>query len=323
MRVIRVLRNLATLFVFTAVAVSGASAQEMTGPFHLWLLNNEARMFEILGNDRRVIERMNMPVACFPGLPMPSPRIEEKLYKIHLGFFRLFPEFNAVFGLARKYGSGRFAKVFEKARPGYPALAAIRGIPAWPVRFLQPVLDKRFQESFFAVQGISKDRDVDLDQRLTSAMAGLSDSDRRLLAAYLETFLALYPTNQASRILAGMVKNGVNKDFAKGLAALVGESGTASGTPAKSPEGEQAGSVDGSGSVGTSTGTTSDAASGTDLPPDSGISSSGGTPIGSTGVPDSTISSPGDAPVGSGTDSGVGSDISTVGDEDPFKIMDK
>ena len=290
----RTLRNLAIAGILCFQPLSVLPAQEVTAPFHLWLLNNEARIFATLGNDRRLIERMNMPVPMLPGLPMPSPRVEEKLYKIHLGLFRLFPEFNAIFGLARNYGSGQFARVFERARPGRPALSGIRGLPAWPLQAIAPLLDKQFQESFFAAQGISKERDVDLGQRLASTLESLNDGDRRLLGAYLETFLALYPTNQPTRILAGMVRNGVNKEFAKGLAGMMGETAVISATA-------QGNATDSGGE------------------PGKGVSGEAGTTPGEavgTSEPGGTM------PVGAIPASGS-EQTGPTGGEDPFKILNQ
>ncbi|MBF0498934.1 MAG: hypothetical protein HQM09_02270 [Candidatus Riflebacteria bacterium] len=214
-------------FFFSGVI--SASAQELTSSFQLWMLNNEARAIGILTADRAIFARMSAPFGFLPAIDLPMPRSEEKIWKKNLNLYKILPEFNEIFELARRFGSGNFAKTFEHAHPGKWATAVIIGIPVFHVWRIADPIDKAFQEAFLVTMGISKNRDGDLAKRLTTSVEKLSDTDKRMMNAYLGHFVALYPGNNQTRQFESIFQNGIKKDLSKGLAALIGDS-AATGT---------------------------------------------------------------------------------------------
>ncbi|HNV72911.1 MAG TPA: hypothetical protein PKO06_24595 [Candidatus Ozemobacteraceae bacterium] len=197
--------------------------QAIEAPFVLWMANNEARSMMLLAQDRQLLDRMSCPLGLLTLREMPGVRVEEALWAQHATMYRMLPEVSEVFRLARRFGSGAFMRVVEQARPGYATVQAFFAGPGNMGRTLAPILDKRFQEDFLTAVGLPKDSEQDLSKRLEQVLRSVRDSERRLLEQYLDNFLALYPKNRPTRYLASLVKNGLNREFAKGMTQMVNE----------------------------------------------------------------------------------------------------
>ncbi len=223
--------------------------QAIEAPFVLWMANNEARSMMLLSQDRQLLDRMSSPLGCLPIRDLPRVRPEESLWAQHAVMFRMLPEISEVFRLARRFGSGAFMRVVEQARPGYAVVQAFFGGPGNMGRTLAPILDKRFQEDFLTAVGLPKDSEQDLAKRLEQVLRSIRDSERRLLDQYLDNFLALYPKNRPTRYLASLVKNGLNREFAKGMTQMVNEVNqvaAATPEPAETPGGDKPPAADAS-----------------------------------------------------------------------------
>lgn len=226
---------ISAVFCLLALFSSGATptfAQELTGSFQLWMLNNEARVMTILAADRTILDRMAAPLGMLPALSLPAQHPEEKLWKTNLTLYNVLPELNEIFDLARRFGSGRFAKLLESVRPGKWITAPCMGIPTIHARRIATVVDKAFQDTFLAANGINKGKDLDLAGRFGSALNKISDTDKRIMDAFLGHFTALYPGNVPTRRLSSLFQNGIKKELTKGLAGLAG--GEGEGTPVAS-----------------------------------------------------------------------------------------
>lgn len=199
------------------------SGQAIEAPFVLWMANNEARSMMLLSQDRQLLDRMSSPLGCLPIRDLPHVHPEESLWAQHATMFRILPEISEVFRLARRFGSGAFMRVVEQARPGYAVSQTFFGGPGNMGRTLAPILDKRFQEDFLTAVGLPKDSEQDLAKRLEQTLRSIRDGERRLLEQYLDNFLALYPKNRPTRYLASLVKNGLNRQFAKGMTQMLSE----------------------------------------------------------------------------------------------------
>ncbi|MBP7633157.1 hypothetical protein KBA41_03225 [Candidatus Ozemobacteraceae bacterium] len=206
-----------------AISVSAQQAPSSPeAPFTAWLMNNEARTMAILAGDRLVAERLSHPLG-FLGAPSMSPfRSELDLWNIHLQYYRFLPEAVEIARLARRFGSGEFAKVFERAFPGNWVIMPMIGIPTFNARELSHPLNTSFRENTLACMGIDKDRDADLTERLKRSQGSISPDDRRLLGQYFETFLALYPNNRSVRVIDGFLKHGMKKSTAQSVASALG-----------------------------------------------------------------------------------------------------
>lgn len=298
----------------------------------------------ILAADRALMDRLDAPLSSIPIPPHPKPRAEEALWHMHLQFYRMFPEIEEIFGLARRFGTGSFGKTVASARPGRWTATPFFGFPTAHVRYLGPVLDKVFQESFLSLFGVDKGRDTDLAKRLSDVLRRVSDDDRRLLERYIDDFEALYPREHSARALAAIFHEGLKKDFAKGLAGLVTESpdvgaegkgsgigiGNGSGLASGSGSGsddlawlDQINTTDsGSGSATGSGAAGSDSGSGTGSGIDTGSSQGSGSSLGSGSAQGSGSDQGSGSEQGSGSGAGSASTASEPPPEkDPFAIL--
>lgn len=191
-------------------------------PFTAWLMNNEARTMAILANDRLLAERMSHPLGFLGAPSLPPARAELNLWNIHLQYYRFIPEAVEIARLARRFGSGEFAKVFERAFPGNWVTMPMIGVPTFNARELSHPLNTTFRENMLACMGIDKNRDADLTERLKRSQGSISPDDRRLLGQYFETFLALYPNNRSVRAIDGFLKHGMKKSTAQSVASALG-----------------------------------------------------------------------------------------------------
>lgn len=176
----------------------------------------------ILAGDRLVAERLSHPLGFLGAQSLPPFRAELDLWNIHLQYYRFLPEAVEIARLARRFGSGEFAKVFERAFPGNWVTMPMIGAPTFHAREVSHPLNTSFRENVLACMGIDKNRDADLTERLKRCQSGISPDDRRLLGQYLETFLALYPNNRSVRAIDGFLKHGMKKSTARSVASALG-----------------------------------------------------------------------------------------------------
>lgn len=215
----------AILFYGIASIAPGRAQQTPSSPeapFTAWLMNNEARTMALLANDRLLVERMSHPLGFLGATSLPPARAELDLWNIHLQYYRFIPEVVEIAKLARRFGSGEFAKVFERALPGNWVTMPMIGVPTFNAREASLPLNTTFRENMLTCMGIDKTRDADLTERLKRSQGSISPDDRRLLGQYFETFLALYPNNRSVRAIDGFLKNGMKKSTAQSVASALG-----------------------------------------------------------------------------------------------------
>ncbi|HEY9070518.1 MAG TPA: hypothetical protein VIV61_09670 [Candidatus Ozemobacteraceae bacterium] len=200
-------------------------------PFTTWLMNNEARTMGILANDRMAIERLSQPFGLLGTPTLPPAGAELDLWAINLQYYKFLPEAVEIARLARRFGSGVFARVFDQALPGTWVTVPMMGVPTFNARELAYPLNNLFREALLASIGVDKNRDADLSERLKRSQQGINADHRRLLSQYLETFLALYPNSRQVQALDGFLRNGMKKSTAQGVASALGlNTGSASDT---------------------------------------------------------------------------------------------
>lgn len=191
-------------------------------PFTAWLMNNEARTMALLAGDRLLAERLSQPFGFLGMSSLPPVKAEQDLWAIHLQFYRFIPEAVAIAKLARRFGSGEFAKLFEQAFPGTWVTVPMIGVPTFNARELAHPLNTSFKENVLTCMGVDKERDADLSERLKRSQGGMNPDNRRLLGQYFETFLALYPNNRSVRAIDGFLKNGMKKSTAQSVSSALG-----------------------------------------------------------------------------------------------------
>jgi|GEM_PF-2279902 len=212
---------LATTFAAHTQPVAPAP-QSPEAPFAAWLMNNEARAMAILASDRLLSDRISEPFGLLGAVPLSPAKSEQDIWAIHLQYYRFLPEAVEIAKLARRFGSGEFARVFDQAFPGNWICAPVIGVPTFHVREVALPLNTAFRESILVCMGVDKDRDADLTERLKRGQESISADNRRLQGQYFETFLALYPNNRPVRALDVFLKNGMKKSTAQGVASALG-----------------------------------------------------------------------------------------------------
>lgn len=211
----------AGLTLFGAACGPAGGADGLQTPFTIWMMNNESRTLALLAADRRLVDALSMGNGMLLAARPPWPKPENRFWRLHLQFFSYLEEINQVYRTARQFGSGELARLITSVHPGEWGTVAFHGVPAWRAREIAPFLNDFCGTAFMAVLGIDQSRDGDLAGRLARAVKMLTDTDRRMLSQYFDTFLALYPKNAPVRRLVAFLQSGLKKNVTQGVAALV------------------------------------------------------------------------------------------------------
>ncbi len=202
-----------------------ATASDITTPFKLWLLNNEARVFSSLAADEILTGKISTPFAFIPPGHSETGRSEESLWQTHRKIYVLLDEAQNVYSIARQFGNGRFAIIVKQARPEIWSIIPL--LTANP--FLVPVLSQGLRWAFHTTLlkslHLDPERDLDLSTRIGKAVKKLSDEEMRLMYDYFASFSALYPSDASIRVLRGFIETASQKPFGTGLKELLKPSG--------------------------------------------------------------------------------------------------
>ena len=215
-------RIILPLFLLFATCVTAQErVNDISSPFKLWLLNNEARAFSSLSSDEMLISKVSAPFSLMPPGQSGGIKAEERLWQIHRKIYIFLDEVQNIYTIARQFGNGRLAIVFKQARPEiWSALPLISFKPAL-LPALSQDLRRVFHQTMLNSLNLKPDRDADLSARLTKAVKRLSDEEFRLLNDYFAAFAALYPSDGSIKVLRGFIETGSRKAFATGLSELL------------------------------------------------------------------------------------------------------
>lgn len=211
------------LFTFIcSISYSQTSANyDITTPFKLWLLKNEAKAMSELGQDNILLNDNSTPFIILPGITFVPKRAEEDLWSIHRNIYTFLNEVQKIYELAKRFGNGKLAVTLKQARPeiwGYSALY----IPCFSLpRSIINSTRSAFFSSLFIAIGLDLKRDKDLSGRLKAAIRQLKDEEYRLTKEYISTFKALYPSDRSIVHLEQFLEQGVQKQFATGLTEII------------------------------------------------------------------------------------------------------
>ncbi len=205
----------------TAMAVGQVRNSDITSPFKLWLLNNEARVFSSLAADEVLIGKVSAPFSILPPTRSASAKAEEKLWETHRKMYVLLDETQSVYSLARKFGNGRFAIITKQARPEIWSLIPLLQVRPMIIPAMAPGFRKIFHDTLLKSLSLDPERDIDLSARMGKAIKKLSDEEFRLLTDYFGTFAALYPSDASIRVLRSFMETGSRKPFGTGLKDLL------------------------------------------------------------------------------------------------------
>lgn len=214
---------LALLFVFT---VSIGFAQEalsfdITSPFKLWLLNQEARAMQEICRDDILINRSIAPFAILPTMNFSPNKAEEKLWQIHRKIYAFLDEVQSIYDLSKHFGSGNFSVSLKQARPEIWGYSAIPMTGFSLPKSLTNEVRKGFLDALFVVIGLETSRDRDLSARLKVAIKSLKDEEYRLTNNYIASFKALFPNERSIVNLELFLREGVAKQFGTGLNSVI------------------------------------------------------------------------------------------------------
>ena len=213
------------LFTFFITANLNAQPQnnfDLTSPFKLWLLNNEAKAMTELGQDEMIYRETSLPFAILPqNQEGGAIKSEEKLWETHRNIYRLIDELQNIYDLYKRFGDGKFAVMLKQSRPEqaglYPLSLTAFSLPT----HIRTELRRIYLQALFATIKLDPKRHCDLSSRIRNAIKSVSDEDYRLTREYFTAFKALYPTDRTIPQLESFIEQGLRKQFGQGLAEII------------------------------------------------------------------------------------------------------
>ncbi len=206
--------------LFAGPVYAQAQANNITSPFKLWLLNNEARALSSLSSDEMLISKTSLPFSFMPPSVSAAAKPEERLWAIHRKFYILLDEVQGTYTLARQFGNGKFSVVLKQARPEIWSVIPLMQFCPELINRLAPELRRAFHQTLLRALNLDPQRDADLTTRLNRAIKKLSDEEFRLLNDYFASFAALFPADGSIKVLRGFIETGIKKPFGTGIKEL-------------------------------------------------------------------------------------------------------
>ena len=211
-----------SLLVFCFIPAEGFSQDySMTGRFRFWLLNNEARAFSALSFDQRLSARVQSPLAISPPQPASVIPAAEDIWTMHRKFYVFLEDIDHVFNAAIRFGNGRFTITVKRARPEIWGLIAFHNHMPWVLNDLYFLIRKSFHADLIAALGLEPTKDIDLSERLDNSLAKLNERDVRFFNRYLNTFSALYPSDNTVKLIRTLLRKNLNNSIGRGLTQLL------------------------------------------------------------------------------------------------------
>lgn len=212
---------LALFLILGAELAYGQIKYDITSPFKLWLLNNEARAMSSMNSDITLLNKLTSPFSILPGSEIKNARAEEKLWNTHRKIYSVLDEIQQIYSAARKYGNGRFSILFKQSRPEIWAVIPLQISRPGLVSLLAVEYRKAFHSTLLQTLELDTERDLDLPARLGRTVKKLSDEEARLLEDYFSSFSALFTTDSSVKLLRSFIESGAKKNFAPGMKDLL------------------------------------------------------------------------------------------------------
>lgn len=216
------MKKILMFFFFASLAISASARPfSITNNFKFWLLNNEARMLSTISFDRQIAARVSHPLAIIPIKAQETVSPVQEILVIHRKFYQLLDEVDDIYNLAKRFGNGRFSIVIKQARPEIWATLPFDQFVAGLHRQMAGHFRQAFYNTLIKALELNQQRDKDLSARLSKASKKLSDEETRLFNGYLETFSALYPSDQSGKLILTFIETGTRRQFAMGIKQLL------------------------------------------------------------------------------------------------------
>ena len=208
--------------IICSVCYSQESSKfDITTPFKLWLLKNEAKAMSELGQDNILLKDNSTPFVILPEISISHKKAEEELWSIHRNLYSFLNEVQKIYDLAKRFGNGKLAVTLKQARPEIWGYSAIKITGFSLPKTLINVTRNSFFNSLFIAIGLDIKRDIDLSNRLKIAIRQLKDEEFRLTKEYMSFFKALYPSERSIVHLEQFIDQGTKKQFAPGLSEII------------------------------------------------------------------------------------------------------
>ncbi|MGM0598406.1 MAG: hypothetical protein ACQETH_01195 [Candidatus Rifleibacteriota bacterium] len=193
----------------------------MTSRFRFWLLNNEARALSALSFDQLLSSRIQAPLAILPPQQASAIPAAEDIWTMHRKFYVLLEELDHVFNAAIRFGNGRFTITVKKARPEIWGILAFHTYSPWVLNDLYSLMRRSFYNDLIAALNLDPTKDVNLSTRLANSLSKLNERDVRLFNQYLNTFSALYPSDNTAKLIKTLLQRNFNNSIGQGLTQLL------------------------------------------------------------------------------------------------------
>ena len=214
------------LLFFICFITSICCAQEnnsfdITTPFKLWLLNNEAKAMSEIGCDTLALKKNSSPLSILPKDSFFPKRAEEELWRLHRKIYSFLNEVQNIYDLAKLYGNNKFSVLVKKARPEIWSYSPFTIIGCVIPKTVLLETRKDFLNSLLNTIGIDVNRDKDLSYRLKNEIFNFKDEEYRLIKEYISMFKALYPTDKSIIKLENFLTQGPQKKFGIGVTEII------------------------------------------------------------------------------------------------------
>jgi hypothetical protein len=198
------------MFLFwasVAVTASGQSMFDITTPFKLWLLNNEARALSSLSFDGQIIKQLSTPFSIMPSTVGAEAEAVEGLWELHRKYYIFLDEIQSIYTKLKRFESGKLAVLVKRARPELWCLAGFENFEVLINTGLHLNVRDIWHSALMDSLGLTE-QDKDLNRQLLRSINKISSGELRLLEQYFAAFSALYPTNDKIKILSAFVTQG-------------------------------------------------------------------------------------------------------------------
>ncbi len=208
------------VFVFTFLG-AGLFAQnlfDITSPFKLWLLNNEARVLTSLNFDANVIEQLSSPFSIMPDTKESLSNASEDLWNLHRKYYKFLDNIQGIYTKVKRFETGKLSILLKRARP---EIWCFSGLETFEIILKTGVtlnIREAWHQTMLQALDINPVTDKDLNNKLANTLSQLTGTEKRILSEYFATFAALYPTNIKIRQLDAFIKAGSRSQPNLGIA---------------------------------------------------------------------------------------------------------
>jgi hypothetical protein len=171
--------------------------------------------------DQKICTEIQAPFSMLPPSSVSEFSAAEDIWTMHRKFYVFLEELDHVFNAAIRFGNGRFTITVKRARPEIWGTIAFHNFSPWVLNDLYYLIRKSFHADLIKALNLDPVKDIDLSARLGNSLIKLNERDVRLFNQYLNTFSALYPSDNTVRMIKTLLSQNLNNSFGRGLTQLL------------------------------------------------------------------------------------------------------